>query len=135
MTRTLFLLGLPIVCLGLLTAATRLPDALLVDGGPQHIVLSGLSSGDITRATWNATRMVEVHGCAAAPIIVACTLRFKDCNGKPVTAKNEGAGLTAEMRSMVSKLPDGTPFTVSVVAQDVSGRDMPMPEASFVIRR
>ena len=100
-------------------------------GGAVVVAVAALGYKSYTKGQ---TKAVEVRGCAAAPRIVSCTVRFKDSAGKPVTAKNEGAGLTAEMRSMVSKLPDGTAFTVTVEALDASGRSLPMPEASFVIR-
>ncbi|MCC7501075.1 MAG: hypothetical protein IT229_01005 [Flavobacteriales bacterium] len=116
MTRFLFILGFPIVCLALLTAAAPAPRAL--PGGAPSIAIAGKASGTFNRTEWSAVTVVELKGCVARATIAKCTVRFTDAKGKPVTATAEGAKLTTEQRGLVAKVHNGGRFTVSVEAYD-----------------
>jgi hypothetical protein len=112
MHRILLLSALAIGMLLLFTAAAPVP------GGAPYIIIAGKTSGAFTRSEWSAVSTVELKGCVAKPVIARCTVRFTDAKGKPVTATAEGAKLTTEQRGLVSKLPNGGRFTLSVEAYE-----------------
>ncbi|MBL7940184.1 MAG: hypothetical protein JNL43_12550 [Flavobacteriales bacterium] len=110
----------------------RTCDAFRSVGGPPRISLADKDKGDISKAEWAGVRSIDLHGCVPDARITSLTICIKDCTGKDASAKGPDAKITSEMRTMISNLPAGTPFSVNVKVVDAKGKDWPVPAATFV---
>lgn len=106
--------------------------AVVPVGGPPRISVADKDKGDITKAEWAGVRSIELHGCVPDARITALTICIKDCTGKDATAKGSNGTITIAMRTMITNLPAGTPFTVNVKVVDGKGKNWEVPVAKFV---
>lgn len=111
-----------------------LPDAhaTAAVGGPPAIRIAGKASGDITAAQWSTVKQVDLVGCVPGARIKTMNLCIKDCTGKNAGLNAKDALLTGSMKTMVSNLPAGTPFTISVTVMDEKGEPWDVPSGKFV---
>ena len=102
------------------------------DGGPPRISVSNKATGDITKSEWTNLKTVELHGCVPDARITSLTLCIRDCKAKEAVLRGTNEVLTKEMKTMITNLPSGTPFTVKVVVKDAKGKVWDVPDATYV---
>ncbi len=106
--------------------------SVFTPGGPPRINLADKVSGDITKAEWARLKVVELQGCVPDARITALTICIKDCVKKNAFASGTNGTITSAMRTMITNLPVGSPFTVRVEVKDAKGKVWEVPEARFV---
>ena len=119
----------------MVTGSTATPLAETMPGGPPSIRIAEKPQGDITRAEWTATTAIKLAGCVADARVTGMTVCINNCTGKQEMLQSTSATLTPAMKSMITNLPDGTPFTVKVVVKDAAGKPWDVPEAAFKLVR
>ena len=107
-------------------------DAAVLPGGPPAIRIAGKMAGEITAAQWRAVSAVDLVGCVPTARITALHICIKDCEGKDAGYNAKEGTLTSAMKTMVSNLPPGTSFTITVRVVDSSGKPWEVQPAKFV---
>lgn len=110
----------------------RALEAAVLPGGPPAIRIAGKMSGDITAAQWRTVSAVDLVGCVPSARITAMHICIKDCEGKDAGYNTKDGTLTSAMKTMVSNLPPGTTFTITVRVVDSDGKAWEVQPAKFV---
>ncbi len=104
-------------------------------GGPPSIRIAEKAKGNITRAEWTGAAVVKLAGCVADARVTSMTVCINDCKGKQAALSTTSGTFSKEMKTMITNLPDGTPFTIKVEVKDGSGKKWEVPDAVFTLVR